>query len=81
MSSTSESKRIPGICTPREGIGIATALLFLGLAAYIAFFLELPGETPRDEFYMIAALTGAYGLIRLWRSISACLGRHNERDL
>lgn len=60
-------------CTPRNGIHIASSLVFLGLAVYIAFFLEFPGEASRDELYMIAALTGSYGLIRLWRSVSACL--------
>ncbi len=47
-------------------------MLFTGLAAYIAFFLELPAGVPDNEVYPIAFLTGAYGLWRFWNSVSAC---------
>ncbi|MCG8342537.1 MAG: hypothetical protein MI684_06855 [Chlorobiales bacterium] len=49
-----------------------SSVIFLGLTLYIAFFLELPEGASRQDLYMIAALTGAYGLWKLWKSVSGC---------
>jgi hypothetical protein len=59
-------------CTPKDVIQLLSSIIFLGLASYIAFFLEAPKETPRQDLYMIASLTGSYGLWKLWKGISGC---------
>ena len=52
-------------------IHVFSSVIFLGLAFYIAFFLELPHEGSRQDLYMIAALTGSYGLWKLWKAFQA----------
>ncbi len=69
----SSAKKITGMFnnrTPKDLLQLFSSLIFLGLACYIAFFLELPHGGSRQDLYMIAALTGSYGLWKLWKSIS-----------
>jgi len=62
-------------CTPKDAVQFVSSVIFLGLAVYIAFFLELPQGAPRNDLYVIAALTASYGLWKLWKSIIACRNR------
>lgn len=59
-------------CKPKDVIQLLSSVIFLGLASYIAFFLEVPNGVPRQDLYMIATLTGSYGIWKLWKSISGC---------
>ena len=56
-------------CTPKDVIQLFSSVIFLGLALYIAFFFELPEGASRKDIYIIAALTGSYGLWKLWKSM------------
>lgn len=72
MASVKEKTGMFGNCSPKDAMQLFSSVIFLGLSVYIAFFLELPEGAPRQDLYIIAALTGCYGLWRLWKGISGC---------
>ncbi len=79
MAEARKKTPLPGGCPAASVAQIMAGLLFVGISCYIALFLELPAGVPRQEFYAIAFLTGAYGLWRLWNGIAACRGETPRR--
>ena len=71
------SKRLRQVSFP-EIMPLFSSVIFLGLAFYIAFFLDLPDGSRREDAYMIALLTGSYGLWKLWQGISKFRSKQGE---
>jgi hypothetical protein len=55
----------------RTSVNIATSLMFLVLAAYIAFFIP---DKQSSELRLFALLMGSYGIWRIFRPVRASHG-------
>ncbi len=72
MLSKRNGAKIPGNCATKDIVQLFSSVIFLGLALYLFFFLDLPEGTPREDITMLATLLGAYGLWKLWKGVAGC---------
>lgn len=60
-------------------LDILLSLLFIGIALYVFFFADAPSGAARQDILLYSALTGAYGIWRLVRSVLA--GKKAEENV
>ncbi|MBM3423013.1 MAG: hypothetical protein FJY09_07185 [Chlorobi bacterium] len=66
-----------GSCLLKTTLNLLLSMLFIGLALYIFLFAEAAGKVGSD-LRLYAALTGAYGVWRLVRTIIAEQKSHEK---
>ncbi|WP_233570441.1 hypothetical protein [Prosthecochloris sp. ZM_2] len=78
MPDLSDRHKPAGIITVTDVVSFITSALFIGLSLYTGFILAAVNEAHARDIRSIALLTGAYGLVRLWRTIRAVQAHRNH---